>query len=202
MKKVLLLIPAIVLLASCNKKEMQLTRAAFTVEEGIDDHSPIYFETGEDGKALNINDANRIAGTNYIVSIQRDLNVKEVLQEVKRIKDHKYAEDNMHRDEKGVYFSYADTLSKNLSVYPVKGLDYAFVGPTSLEKVVYVKDANNFLVEGQAVTKDQLLEAIKDKDSLQLGINKDLPFEVYLQTRIFLVEKELKDKFLTTDLVY
>lgn len=202
MKKVLLLIPAILLLASCNKKEMQLSRASFIVEEGIDDHSPIYFETGEEGKSMTINDANRIAGTNYIISVQRDLNVKEVLQAIKKIKDHKYAEDNMHSDEKGVYLSYADTLHKHLSLFPIKGLDYAFVGPTSLEKVVYVKDADNFLVEGQAVTKDQLIETIKDKDSLQLGVNKDLSFEAYLQTRIFLVEKEVKDKFLTTDLVY
>ena len=202
MKKVLLLIPAILLLASCNKKEMQLSRAAFIVEEGVDDHSPIYFETGEDGKAININEANRIAGTNYIVSIQRDLNVKEVLQEIKRIKDHKYAEDNMHRDEKGVYLSYADTLHKHLSLFPIKGFDYGFVGPTTQDKIVYLKDANNFLVEGKAVTKDQLLEAIKDKDSLQLGVNKDLTYETYLQTRIFLIEKEVADKFLKTDLIY
>ena len=202
MKKVLLLIPALLLLVSCNKKEMQLSRASFIVEEGIDDHSPIYFETGEEGKSFNLNDANRIAGTNYIVSVQRDLNAKEVLQEIKGIKDHKYAEDNMHRDEKGVYLSYADTLHKHLSLFPIKDLDFGFVGPTSLDKVVYLKDANNFLVEGKSVTKDQLIEAIKDKDSLQLGVNKDVTYETYLQTRIFFVEKEVVDQFLKTDLIY
>lgn len=202
MKKVLLLIPALLLLASCNKKEMQLSRASFIVEEGVDDHSPIYFEKGEEGKTMNVNETNRIAGTNYIIAIQRDLNVKEVLENVKRIKDHKYAEDNMHRDEKGVYLSYADTLHKHLSFFPIKGFDFAFVGPTTQDKIVYVKDANNFLVEGKAVSKDQLLEAIKDKDSLQLGVNKDLTYETYLQTRIFLIEKEVVDKFIKTDLIY
>jgi len=83
-----------------------------------------------------------------------------------------------------------------------KDLDFGFVGPTSLDKVVYLKDANNFLVEGKSVTKDQLIEAIKDKDSLQLGVNKDVTYETYLQTRIFFVEKEVVDKFLKIDLIY
>lgn len=202
MKKLLLLIPALILLGSCNRKEMHIPRAGFTVEEGVEDHSPIYFETGEEGKSFELIEANRISGTNYIISVQRDLNVKEVLTEIKRIKDHKYNEENMHKDEKGVYLSYADTVSKHLSFFPIKTLDYAFVGPTTMNNVVYVKDANTILFEGNSVSKEQLVEAIKDRDSVQLGINKDLTFEQYLQTRIFLVEKEVKDKFVTTDLIY
>jgi hypothetical protein len=63
MKKILLSVLSVFLLTACSNKQMQITRASFTVEEGVDDHSPIYFEE-ENGK-MHLNEANRIGGTNY-----------------------------------------------------------------------------------------------------------------------------------------
>ncbi len=200
MKKILLLVSTVFLLAACSNKQMQITRASFTVEEGVDDHSPIYFEE-ENGK-MHLNEANRIGGTNYIFSVQRDLNVKEVLEEVRRIKNHKYTEENMHKDEKGVFFSYADTLHKNLAFFPFKNIEYSFERPKNPKQLLYVNGSNDFFYEGELIEKEDLVQQIQDKENISLGFSRTLDFEQYLQMRIFLIENEIADKFIKTDYIY
>ncbi|TDS53319.1 hypothetical protein [Myroides indicus] len=200
MKKILFLVSSVLLLVACSNKQMQITRASFTVEEGVDDHSPIYFEE-EEGK-MHLNEANRIAGTNYIFSVQRDLNVKEVLEEVQRIKSHKYTEENMHNDEKGVFFSYADTLHKSLAFFPFKNIEYSFERPKSPELLLYVNGSNDFFYEGKLIKKEDLIQHIQDQENISLGFSKTLDFEQYLQMRIFLVENKIADKFVKIDYIY
>lgn len=200
MKKILLLISAIVLLAGCDKREMKITRASFTVEEGIEDHSPIYFEKQTD--SLHVNEANRIGGTNYVFSIQRDLNIKEVLEEVQRIKSNKYAEDKTHKDEKGVFFSYADTLHKKLAFLPFKEIEYSFERPQNPEQLLYINGSNDLFFEGEPVQREDLSVFVQDKENISLGFSKTLDFEQYLQMRIFLIENEIADKFIKTDHIY
>lgn len=200
MKKILFLVSSVLLLVACSNKQMQITRASFTVEEGVDDHSPIYFEE-EEGK-MHLNEANRIAGTNYIFSVQRDLNVKEVLEEVQRIKSHKYTEENMHKDEKGVFFSYADTLHKSLAFFPFKNIEYSFERPKSPELLLYVNGSNDFFYEGKLIKKEDLIQHIQDQENIILGFSKTLDFEQYLQMRIFLVENKIADKFVKIDYIY
>lgn len=200
MKKILLITSAALLLMSCDKREMKISRAAFTVEEGVDDHSPIYFEEGEDG--MSINDANRIAGTNYIFSVTRDLNAKEVLEKVQQIKSHKYEDGNMHKDEKGVFFSYADTLHKNLAFFPFKSIEYSFERPQSPEMLLYINGSNDLFFEGEPIKREDLKQIVQDKANISLGFSKTLDFESYLQMRVFLAESEIADRFLNTDYIY
>ncbi|MEC4113837.1 hypothetical protein [Myroides pelagicus] len=203
MKKIVLfLLPLFFILGSCNRKQMLLTRASHTVLEGVDDHSYVYIEYEEDGKTPHLNETNRIAGTNYLFAVERELNLLDVAKMVKKVKDHKYEEDNMHRDEKGVFYIYVDSLHKNRAWFPFKELDFDFTGPTALENVVYVQGANDFIFEGNKVDREQLLQSIVQRDSIQLGFNKDLSFETYLQIRVLLEEKEISNQFRKQDLVY
>ncbi len=202
MRKLLFVLPFLFLFLSCDKKEMKLARAAYIVEEGVDDHSPIYIEFAEDGIHPHLNDNNRIGGTNFIFHVQRELNAKEVLEIVSEIKNKKYDKNNMHQDEKGVFYSYADTLNKHLSFFPFKAIDYSFERPTSTDKLLYVNASNDVFFEGKAIDRNQLLEVIQNRDSLQLGFSKELNFEQYLQMRILIEETKLRSQFLNQDKIY
>jgi len=202
MRKLLFVLPFLFLFVSCDKKEMKLPRAAYIVEEGIDDHSPIYIEYGEDGVSPHMNDNNRIGGTNFIFHVERELNLKQVLEMVAQVKDKKYDKTNMHMDEKGVFFSYADTLNKHLSFFPFKTIDYVFERPSSTDHLLYVNASNDLFFEGKALDRAQLKEMIQDKDSLQLGFSKELDFEKYLQMRILIEELTLRNQFLNQDKIY
>ncbi|MTG97848.1 MULTISPECIES: hypothetical protein [Myroides] len=203
MKKLLLfLLPALLVLGSCNRKQMLLTRASHTVLEGVDDHSYIYIEYDEDTKGAYLNETNRIAGTNYLFAIERELNLLDVAKMVKKVKDHKYDQENMHSDEKGVFYIYVDSLHKNRAWFPFKDINFAFTGPTALENVVYVEGANDFIFEGNKMNREELMTSIQQRDSIQLGFNKELSFETYLQVRVLLEEKEISAKFQQSDLVY
>ena len=202
MKKLLLLLPALVLLGSCNQKEMRLSRGGFTVAEGVDNYSPIYIETAEDSTGIHLNEANRIAGTNYIFNIERELNLLKVIEKVKKVKDHKYNEENMHKDEMQVYYSYADTVAKLIAFFPFKEIDYTFDKPQSSDAYVYVNGGGEVFFEGEQITKEHLVNKLAEQDSLQLGFSKSLNFEQYLQMRLFLKEQELDAKFKAPDVIF
>ncbi|WP_267740334.1 hypothetical protein [Myroides injenensis] len=203
MRKLLLILPALLIIGSCqNKKQMKLTRAAYTVEEGVEDHSPIYIEFDKNGSEPHLLEGSRIGGTNYIFNIDRELNLLKVAEIVTKVKDHKYREGNLHTDEKGVYYSYADTLTKHMSVFPFKEIDFGFNRPGTKENLLYLNASRDFFFEDEQVKREDLVDKLQDRDSIQLAFSKSLDFENYLQTRILLKELEISDKFLNKDLVY
>ena len=202
MKKISFLLLSLVLLTSCNRKQLELTRASYTATELVDNHSPIYFEKDEDGNMV-VNQDNRIANTNYIVSVQRDLNLLDVAQKVMEIKQRKYDEaGNIHSDQLEIYYSYADTLNKQLAFLPSKEVDFGFEGPSSLENLVFVKNKDIVLIEGNSFSYSDWINHLPQKDSLQLGFAKDLDFETYVQTRVLLHKQDKQGQFNPVDLVY
>ncbi|WP_410879970.1 hypothetical protein [Myroides sp. DW712] len=202
MRKLLFVLPFLCLLMSCDKKEMKLARAAYTVEENVEDHSPIYIEYGEDGIHAHVNDNNRIGGTNFIFHIERGLNAKEVLEMVAKIKEKKYDPNSMHPDDKDVFYSYADTLNKHLSFFPFKPIDYVFERPSSTDRLLYVNASNDVFFEGNAIERNQLQELMQNRDSVQLGFSKELNFEQYVQMRILLEELQVSKQFINQDRIY
>lgn len=202
MRKLLFVLPFLFLFLSCDKKEMKLARAAYTVEESVEDHSAIYIEFAEDGIHPQLNDNNRIGGTNFIFHIERELNAKEVLELVAEVKSKKYDKTNMHTDDKDVFYSYADTVNKHLSFFPFKAIAYVFERPSSTANLVYVNASNDLFFEGKAIDRTKLAEAIQGRDSLQLGFSKELNFEKYLQMRVLLEELKVRPQFLDQDKIY
>lgn len=202
MRNLIITFSLALLMISCDKKEMNLTRSAYTVEETVEDISPIYIEYGEDGVSAHLNDNNRIGGTNFIFHIERELSLKQVAELVKKVKDNKYEEGKMHTDDKGIYYSYADTLSKHLAFYPFQNIDFLFERPSTTDNLFYVNASNDYFFEGNMLPKKDLLKMVESRDSLQLAFSKELNFERYLQMRILLEELEISDKFVPIDRIY
>lgn len=201
MKKIAALFMSLALF-SCNKNQMELSRAGFTVVEGVDDHSPIYFEIKDaNADSLILNRNNEVSGTNLILSIERELNLLVVTQKIQAIKDKKY-EDKLHKDEKGVFISYADTLHKNLAFFPIKEIDYGFSRPQTFENLLYTNASNDIFFEDKPIAKTDITKALEGKSNVQLGFSKSLNFEKYLEFRILLEELGLKDRLNAMDLIY
>ncbi len=203
MKKATFLFLSLTVLCACNRKQLHLTRASFTDVELVDNHSPVYFEVDPDSKEMVVNQDNRISNTNYIMSVQRDLNIEQVAQKVMEIKQRKYdQEGNMHADSLQIYYSYADTLNKNLAFFGAKEIDFGFQGPSSLENLIYVKNKDTILVQGYPFSWNDFKDHLPQSDSLQLGINAKQDFETYLQVRLKLRQDSLETRFSNQDLVY
>lgn len=202
MRKLALLVGGLVLLSSCNKNSMELSRASFTVIENVEDHSPIYFEINEEhSDSLIVNKNNVISGTNLILSVSRDLNLETVLKESQKIKEDKY-KDKMHPDSKGIFFSYADTLHKNLAFFPFKNIEFAFLRPQNIDNLLYMNASKDLFFETKPVEREALEELLKHRADVQLGFSKSLNFESYLQLRVFLEQNNLDGKFEAVDMVY
>lgn len=202
MKKLILFLPLFMLVFSCGKQEMQLTRSSHTVQLELDDHSPIYIETADDGVSAKLNESNRVGGTNFIFNVERELNLKQVAEMIQKVKDKKYKEDNLHRDGEGVFYSYADTVKKQLAFFPFKEINFHFAKPATTDNLLYLNASRDLFYEKVQVQPAQLKELLSSKDSIQLGASFSLDFESYLQLRILLNQLGLDTKFTNVDMVY
>lgn len=189
-------------LVGCNNRSMLLSRTGFSVEKEVSNHSSIYIEKDQETGQAVLNQANRVANTNYIFAIERELSLGQVAPLVDKVKQHKYSEGNMHSDSLKVYYSYADTLHNNMGFVDFQQVEFGYEGPSALKNLVYIGE-KGILLEGNEVQDlAQLKELIQDRTDLQLGFSQDLAVEKYIQMRVFLHEFDLLDKFSNLDMVY
>ncbi len=202
MKKIVLIIGVLLGMAACTKNEMDLTRYNFTVVGEITDHSPVYITKEKETDAVAVNRTNAVGGTNWVFSIQRDLNAKSVLQEVQKLKDKKYA-DKAHSDDKEVFFSYADTLHKNLAFFPFQYIDYQFKRPETTKNVLYFNGSNDLFLEDEQVQWKDLANRADSLTTISLCFSATLTFEEYLQNRIRIEQNDaLNQKLDSVDRIY
>lgn len=113
--RILILLMAIGMIA-CGQKEMKVARNHQTVVSELDDQSPIYINR-VDGKVV-MNDHNRIGNTDWVLSVDRSLSVKEILPFLEQLMRKKYDPDGMHADHRMMYFVYSDTLHQKNAYVP------------------------------------------------------------------------------------
>lgn len=190
MKKIVLIALVFLGLVSCSKKEMRLSRYHASIVSEITDHSPIYLTKDQDSNTILVNRTNAVGGTNWVFSIERDLSAKLVLEEVQKLKDKKYA-DKAHSDDKEVFFSYADTLHKNLAFFPFQYIDYQFKRPETTKNVLYINGSNDLFLEDEQVQWEELVERTSSLAIVHLCYSATLSFEEYLQNRIRIEQNDI-----------
>lgn len=202
MKKIALVAVVLLGLVACSKKEINLTRHNVTVVSEITDHSPVYFTKEKESNAVLVNRTNAVGGTNWVFSVERDLNAKMVLEEVQKLKDKKYA-DKAHSDDKEVFFSYADTLHKNLAFFPFQYIDYQFKRPETTKNMLYFNGSNDLFLEDEQVQWDELGQRTASLPIVHLCFSATLTFEEYLQNRIRIEQNDsLNQKLDSIDRIY
>lgn len=185
----------ICLLFSCGKKEdVLLPKSNFTIVKDVQDLSPIYIFFKSEGKDT-VGDVNRkssIISTNWIFNIDKRLPLKVVIPEVMKLQEKKRA-DSAHKNENAEnYYSYADSIGKNLAFLPFKKVFYKTEKPKAGSFVVYFKKGKKQVFIGN--TEIKISEILKHFYSIKFDrvpdlvflFDKDMSYEEYIQYKILL----------------
>jgi hypothetical protein len=181
------------LLFSCGKKEdVLLPKANVTIVKDVQDLSPIYifFKTeGKDTIAV-VNRSNSIISTNWIFNIDKRLPLKLVIPEVMKLQEKKRG-DSAHKNENAQnYYSYADSIGKNLAFLPFTKVYYKLEKP-KFGVVVYFKKDNSVLVNEKLVKRGELQEYLNhlpsDKPSKYMFcFDENISYDSYIKNKIFI----------------
>ena len=181
------------MLISCgNKEDILLPKSNVTIVSFVKDHSPIYifFRTKGKDTLAEVNRKNSIISNNWILNIDKRLPLRLVIPQVMKLQEKKRSE-VAHKNELAEnYYSYADSIGKNMAFLPFTKVYYRMEKPKS--GVVVFFDKNNFVwVNGLIIKKDKLEsflnEFIIEKGiSLQFCFAKDLTYGNYIQDKIFI----------------
>jgi len=212
--RVFLILGVSFLFFSC-QKEVQLVKAARTVDSTVVDHSPVYLfmETKGTDTIIDVNRKNTIGTTNWIFNIDKRLPLKLVIPEViKQQQKREGAQLHKNEDAKN-YFSYTDSVQKTLAFMPFKEISYAYNSYFSSfyvkENVDYHQHFQTFYVnfrkdstvsvDGNEVEANELFDFLKEYTAfsgqgkrilIYLNFDEDLSFDNYLSKVIWLKELE------------
>lgn len=186
------LIVLIILFSCGNKEDILLPKANTTIVKNVEDHSPIYifFRTKEKDTLAEVNRKNEIISTNWIFNIDKRLPLRLVIPEVMKLQQKK-REEKAHKNELAQnYYSYADTIGKNLAFIPFTNVFYELEKPKT-GMVVFFNKNNEILVNNVVIKKAEFYEYLnklpKDKWNQHVFcFDRNLTFGSYVQDKIFI----------------
>lgn len=180
-------------LFSCgNKEDILMPKANTTIVKNVDDLSPIYifFRTKGIDTLAEVNRKNSIISTNWILNIDKRLPLRLAIPEIMKLQKKK-REEKAHKNEKAEnYYSYADTIGKNLAFIPFTNVYYKLEKSNSGVAVFFTKN-NEILVDDIMVKQEELQTYLNKLPSNTLNqyvfcFDKNLNFGSYIQNKIFM----------------
>ena len=187
------LILVFLLLLSCgNKEDILLPKSNVTIISDVKDHSPIYifFRTKGKDTLAEVNRKNSIISTNWILNIDKRLPLRIVIPEVMKLQEKKRSE-VAHKNELAEnYYSYADSIGKNLAFLPFTKVYYKMEKP-KFGIIVFFDKTNTISVNNVAVKKEELQNYLDNLPSdkpnkFVFCFAKDLSYGSYIQDKIFI----------------
>src|SRR5690606_4455022 len=109
--KLFTLIFGAILLASCQQKEMKMSRSDFSVVTEMSVFSSAYI-LKNDKAAVVIKKNSLIGNINWVLSVDRDLTLGEIAPILHELTEKKHKEGGMYEDTKDIYMVYSDTIHK------------------------------------------------------------------------------------------
>ncbi len=200
--KYLSLLFILVFLFSCNKKDVLLPKANVSIVKDVQDHSPIYIFFKIEGKdtIAEVNRKNSIISTNWIFNIDKRLPLKLVIPEVLKLQEKKRG-DSAHKNEKAEnYYSYADSIGKNLAFLPFTKVFYKMESVSKNTSQLYFRKNGMIEYRGRKTydfPKNNLRAfldslVINPKAEIIFSYDKNMPYEDYIQCKILV--KNIADK--------
>lgn len=196
--KYLSLVVLFVFMSCANKEDILLPKSDTTIVENIEDHSPIYifFRTNGRDTLAEVNRKNSIITTNWIFNIDKRLPLRLVIPEVMKLQDKKRKE-KAHKNEKAQnYYSYADTIGKNMAFIPFTNVYYKLAKP--IGTVVFFDKNNIILIENSVVKREKIKELFTSILPKELANNfifmfdKNMSYGMYIQNKIFIESLKLE----------
>jgi hypothetical protein len=190
--KYLSLIVVFLFLSCGNKEDILLPKSDKTIVADVQDHSPIYIFYRTNGKdtLAEVNRKNSIITTNWIFNIDKRLPLRVVIPEVMKLQDKKRKEKAHKNDKAENYYSYADSIGKNMAFIPFTDVYYKMVKPSAKLQLYFTKN-DEILVNNQIVNRKDLSEYLNKltastSGNYQLSFDKKMSFDAYLRTKVFL----------------
>lgn len=190
----------LVLFSCANKETVALPKSDTTVVKNVEDHSPIYIFFKVNGKdtLADVNRKNSIISTNWIFTIDKRLPLRLVIPEVMKLQEKKRNEKAHQNEAAQNYYSYADSVGKNLAFLPFTKVFYKMEKPKRTEVIFFDKN-NQIWVENLMIKKDKLknfLEELANKNitNYSFSFSADLSYECYVQDKIFLLNLNIKSQ--------
>ncbi len=191
MKSVILSVLAILLVDCEGKKEVQLPKSNQSLVTVIGEHSPVYIFFALKGKdtIADLNRSNTISSTHWVFNIDKRLPLRLVMPQVMKMQAKK--EKSMHKSETSEnYFSYADSLHKNLAFVSFTNVTYKMEKPKLATLILFTQN-NSVIVNSKEINKTALQDYLNQLPSnktrtLYFGFAKESSFDTYLQHQIFI----------------
>ena len=175
---------------SCgNKKDILLPKSNVTLVKDIQDHSPIYIFFKINGKdtVADVNRKNSIITTNWILNIDKRLPLRLVIPEVMKLQQKK-REEKAHKNEAALnYYSYADSIGKNMAFIPFTEVYYKMGKPKS-GTVVFFNKNNEIWVNDLAIKRAYFNAFFKNvkinSDTIRFAFDTNMSYGMYIQNKI------------------
>lgn len=154
MKKVVILI-SLLSLFSCEDKPVLLPQVDHTILAKIKDHSPIYMFFKTEGKdtLVDVNRRNSISSTNWVFNIDKRLPLRLVVPELIKLQAKK--EGSAHKSAASEnYFSYSDSIQKQLAFIPFTKLTFTLEQPKYGVNIYFAKNSTVFVNEIEVKKED------------------------------------------------
>ena len=208
--KYLSLIVVFLLISCGNKETILLPKSNKTIVSDVQDHSPIYvfFRTKDKDTLAEVNRKNSIITTNWILNIDKRLPLRIVIPEVMKLQDKKRKE-KAHKNEKAEnYYSYADSIGKNMAFIPFTNVYYKIGKPYSGGLILsFKKKSDSIIVDNLSMKTNEVVDYIQSinyaiNPKILLVFDKNMNFEEYLQIKILIKEldtfnKEVPQEFIS-----
>jgi len=185
----------IFLLFSCEKKEdVLLPKSNITIVKDVEDHSPIYIFFKIEGKdtIADVNRKNSIISTNWLFNIDKRLPLKLVIPQVIKLQEKKRA-DSAHKNENAEnYYSYADSIGKNLAFLPFTKVYYKIGKPESKFDIISFRKGSDLVSSnGLQIKKTEFIKEFYAKKyevtpNVVFLFDKNMSYQEYIQNKILI----------------
>ncbi|MEL4455562.1 hypothetical protein [Lutimonas vermicola] len=198
------------ILINCQKKTVQLPLIDIPGISEIQNHSSIwvFMEANNGVTTARLNKNNKILNTHWIFNIDRRLPMKEVVPILIEMQENRN-KDSMHKKEgMNNYFSYADISSEKVSLAPFTQINFKFnndqddfldsINESSCSVLVKIED-QSIKINDKVIDQETLESIIKEQKTCKnyeelkviLAYDDQTLFQNYLQTKVFLIHKEI-----------
>ena len=189
MKGVVVLV-LLLLLSSCQNKEVVLPQANETVVADVKDYSPIYFsfKTEEKDTLIEVNRSKSISSTNWFFNIDKRLPLRKVILEIKKLQTKKTSSINKSVTSEN-YFTYTDTVKKTMAFFPFTKVKYKLEKP-DFNVIYFYLDRNDLVhFKEEVFSKNELQTFLDSKpvpaSSVVFAYDKGMSFGKYIQYQFF-----------------
>lgn len=188
MKSKFILATAVMSLVSCTQKEIRVSRSDVSIQKEITGFSPAYIEAGEEGKPR-LNRNNLIGNTHWVLSVDRNLTLKETGIFLQQLAAKKYRS-VIHEDTKDIWFVYSDTLHKNNAYVKMPFTSIALAEPPVYE---LSEGVMSLLVRTVSDVKEAALYHSGVRTYL-LSLDKDMSTETFVNILIELEKQKAAER--------